>query len=80
MSGIQHPSQEKTTDMAAAPICITCNIERTLVSIQPTRNRHDVRQYECPTCKSVFRLVTQRAPLESDDLVFEFPPLRASGR
>jgi len=76
--GIQQPSRETTTEMAAAPICITCNTERTLVSIQPTRNRHDVRQYECPTCRSVFRLVTQRAPLESDDVAFENPPLRAS--
>ncbi len=66
--------------MAAAPVCITCNIERTLVSIQPARNRHDVRQYECPTCKSIFRLVTQRVSLESDDAAFENPPLRAGSR
>ncbi|MGA7071847.1 hypothetical protein [Bradyrhizobium sp.] len=66
--------------MAAAPICIACNIERTLVSIQPTRNRHDVWQYECSTCRSIFRLVTQRASLESDDAAFENPPLRAGSR
>ena len=66
--------------MTAAPICITCNLERTLVSIQPTRNRHDVRQYECPKCRSAFRLVVQRASLEADDLVFDFPHLQASAR
>jgi hypothetical protein len=66
--------------MAAAPICITCNLERTLISIQPTRNRHELRQYECPTCKSVFRLVMRRGPPESDDVVFENLPLQASTR
>jgi hypothetical protein len=66
--------------MASAPICITCNLERTLVSIQPARNRHDVRQYECPGCRSTFRLVMQRVPLESDDVVFENSPLRAGSR
>lgn len=63
--------------MVTAPICITCNLERTLVSIQPARNRHDVRQYECPKCRSAFRLVVQRKPLDSDDLVFDFPAQRA---
>ena len=71
---------KKATDMAAAPICVTCNLERTLISIQPTRNRHVVRQYEGPKCRSTFRLVVQRAPLESDDVVFENPPLRAGNR
>ena len=66
--------------MAAAPICVTCNLDRTLISIQPTRNRHDVRRYECPACRSVFRLVVARAPLESDDLIFEEPSQRVTGR
>ena len=66
--------------MAAAPICITCNLERTLVSILPTRNRHDVRQYECPKCKSAFRLVVQRAPLDPDDQAFDFPARKAAAR
>lgn len=60
----------------AAPICITCNLERTLVSIQPTPNRHDVRKYECPKCRSAFRLVMPRPSLESDELVFESPALQ----
>jgi hypothetical protein len=55
---------------AATPICITCNLERTLISIQPGRNRHDVRSYECPDCKDIFRLVVERASLEPDELVF----------
>ena len=63
--------------MAAAPICMTCNLERALVSVEPTRNRHDVRQYECPKCRSAFRLVVQRASLELDDLVFDAPALQA---
>jgi hypothetical protein len=72
--------EKKATDMAAAPICITCNLERTLVSIQPTRNRHDVRQYECPKCRSTFRLVVQRAPQESNDMAFDNPALRTGTR
>jgi transposase-like protein len=66
--------------MAAAPICMTCDLERALVSIRPTRNRHDIQQYECPVCRSVFRLVVSRAPLESSDVVFENAPLRAGSR
>ena len=66
--------------MIAAPICMTCNLERTLVSIQPTRNRHDVRQYECPKCRSAFRLVVQRASLDSDEVVFDAFPLQAAAR
>jgi hypothetical protein len=59
---------------------MTCNLERTLVSIQPTRNRHDVRQYECHKCRSVFRLVEQRAPLDSDEAAFDAPPLPTGAR
>jgi transposase-like protein len=66
--------------MAAALTCMTCNLERILVSIQPTRNRHDVRRYECPRCKSAFRLVVQRAPLDSDEMAFDAPPLEAGAR
>ena len=56
---------------------MTCNLERTLVSVQPTRNRHDVRQYECPKCRSAFRLVVQRASFEADEMVFGFPAAQA---
>ena len=66
--------------MSAAPICMSCNLERTLISIKPGRNRHDVRSYECPACHDVFRLVVQRHSLESDDgidVVFASPALQA---
>jgi hypothetical protein len=66
--------------MTAAPICITCNRERTLIGITPGRNRHDVRSYECPDCKDVFRLVVERMPMDSDEPVREEPALKAGAR
>ena len=69
--------------MASAPVCMSCNLERTLISIKPGRNRHDVRAYECPACHDVFRLVVQRQPLESDDamdVVFDHPARQAGAR
>jgi hypothetical protein len=73
------PSREEAPDMIAAPICMNCNLERALVSTQPTRNRHDVRQYECPKCRSAFRLVVQRQP-EADEMVFGFPAAQVGAR
>ena len=67
-------------NMVAAPHCITCNLERTLISIQPGRNRHDVRSYECPDCKDIFRLVVERVSFEADELVFEEPSRKAATR
>jgi hypothetical protein len=66
--------------MAAAPICITCNLERILIGIKPVKNRHEMRQYECPSCRDVFRLVTERARLELDDLTVEWPELQVAAR
>ena len=66
--------------MVTAPHCMTCDLERILVSIQPGRNRHDVRSYECSDCKDIFRLVVPRAPLEGDELVFEEPSRKAATR
>ena len=69
--------------MAAAPICMNCNLERMLISIKPGRNRHDVRSYECQRCHDVFRLVVQRSPLKSEDdldVVFDSPALQAGAR
>lgn len=74
--------------MLAAPHCITCNLQRTLISVQPGRNRHDVRSYECPGCKDIFRLVVERVSFESDELVifeadelvFEEPSRKAAAR
>lgn len=56
--------------MAEAPICMTCNLERTLVSIKPGRNRHHVHQYECRTCQDVFTIVSRHAPVESGHVAF----------
>ena len=64
--------------MAAAPICISCNLERELISIRPVKNRHDMLQYECPGCRNVFRLVMERQAAELDEVVFE-EPARLSG-
>jgi hypothetical protein len=64
--------------MAAAPICMTCNLERILISIKPAKNGHDILQYECPNCRNIFRLVMQRAPVELDDVVFDGPALQAA--
>ena len=66
--------------MAAAPICMTCNLERTLISIKPGRNRHDVRAYECTNCRDVFRLVVQRESLDADDAFVAGPALNAATR
>jgi hypothetical protein len=59
--------------MTAAPICVSCDLERTLVTKKPVKNRHEMRQYECPGCRNVFSLVTQRVRMEFDDLTVEWP-------
>ena len=64
----------------AAPICIDCDLERSLISIKPVRNRHEMLQYECPRCRNIFCLVTQRMPLELDDLVVHEPALQAAAQ
>jgi hypothetical protein len=66
--------------MAAAPICMTCNLERTLISIKPVQNRHNMLQYECPKCRNAFRLVMQRARLEPEGVVFDGPTLQTAAR
>jgi len=64
--------------MAAAPICISCNLERELISIRPVKNRHDMHHYECLGCHNVFRLVMERPPVELDELVFEDTVLKVA--
>jgi hypothetical protein len=67
----------------AAPICVTCNLERSLISIKPVKNRHEMLQYECASCRDIFCLVTERAPLEPEDLVditFDRPALQAAAQ
>jgi predicted RNA-binding Zn-ribbon protein involved in translation (DUF1610 family) len=46
--------------MNAEPICIACNVKRTLASVTPVRNRHEMQSFECPNCGSLFRFVVRR--------------------
>ena len=46
--------------MDAEPKCIACDVKRSLISVMPVRNRHEMLSYECPNCRSIFRLVTRR--------------------
>ena len=46
--------------MDADPKCIACDVRRDLISITPIVNGHEMQSFECPKCKSVFRLVIQR--------------------
>ena len=66
--------------MSAEPICIVCNVERTLVSAAPVRNRHEMLNYECPKCQSIFRLVARREPRELAAAVAGRPALAAAGQ
>ncbi len=55
--------------MDVGPKCITCNVEQMLTSTTPVANGHEMRQFECPQCKGVFRLVIRRTT-QPDDLTF----------
>jgi predicted RNA-binding Zn-ribbon protein involved in translation (DUF1610 family) len=46
--------------MNAEPICIVCNVKRTLTSVVPVKNRHEMRSHQCPKCGNLFRLVVRR--------------------
>lgn len=48
--------------MDIEPNCIACNVTRTLISVLPVKNRHEMRSFECPQCRSLFRLVVRREP------------------
>jgi hypothetical protein len=48
--------------MDVEPYCIACNVTRTLISVLPVKNRHEMRSFECPQCRSLFRLVIRREP------------------
>jgi hypothetical protein len=39
-----------------------CDVTPTLISVSPVKNRHEMRSFECPECRSVFRLVVRREP------------------
>jgi hypothetical protein len=36
---------------AGRPLCKDCNIPMWLVSIEPEREGHDARTFECPRCQ-----------------------------
>lgn len=48
--------------MNAERNCIACNVERILIGVTPARNRHEMLTFECPKCRSIFRLVVPREP------------------
>jgi hypothetical protein len=48
--------------MDAEPNCIACNVKRTLTGVVPVKGRHEMLSFECPKCRSIFRLVVQREP------------------
>jgi hypothetical protein len=48
--------------MDMEPNCIACDVARTLISVSPVKNRHEMRSFECPECRSVFRLAVRREP------------------
>lgn len=48
--------------MDTEPKCIACNVDRSLIGVMPVRNRHEMLSYECPNCRSIFRLVVRRKP------------------
>ena len=48
--------------MDAEPHCLDCDAKRTLIGVMPVKNRHEMLSFECPKCRSIFRLVTRREP------------------
>jgi hypothetical protein len=50
---------------ARAPHCFACRIERVTIALKPIARRYDVRSVECPSCKSVLRLVEARISVTS---------------
>ncbi|MGA9091777.1 MAG: hypothetical protein WB420_22040 [Bradyrhizobium sp.] len=66
--------------MTAEPICIVCNVERKLTEITPVRNRHEMLNYECPQCRSIFRLVVRRERREPAETSPGPPALAAAAQ
>jgi hypothetical protein len=48
--------------MDAEPNCIACNLKRTLISVSPAANRHEMQCFECPKCHTILTLVVEREP------------------
>ncbi len=45
-----------------SPICAARNEPRRFLGSEPVADRYEIRSYECPTCKSVLRLVERTEP------------------
>lgn len=41
--------------------CIVCSLNRRVVRTEPVATRYEIQSLECPSCKSVVRLVQIRA-------------------
>jgi|GraSoi_2013_60cm_1033757.scaffolds.fasta_scaffold82081_1 hypothetical protein len=66
--------------MDVEPDCIACNVKRTLISVSPVKNRHEMRSFECPECSTVFRLVVQRETRPAADEVHDRPLAAAAAQ
>jgi hypothetical protein len=66
--------------MTAEPICIACNVERKLTEVTPVRNRHEMLNYECPKCQSIFRLVVRRERREPAEAIPGRPAFAAAAQ
>lgn len=42
--------------------CTACDKPRKFVSSEPAAKRYEIRSYECPSCKSVLRMVECTEP------------------
>jgi hypothetical protein len=66
--------------MDAELACIACNVKRTLISVMPVRNRHEMLSFECPRCRSILRLVARRKPRLFAEGVLDRPVTVAAGQ
>ena len=41
--------------------CIICCLNRRLIGTEPVTKQYDIQSLECPSCRSVVRLVQRRA-------------------
>jgi len=39
------------------PICPSCDVERTLIEIEPARRDYVIRTFQCPNCGGVLKVV-----------------------
>jgi hypothetical protein len=46
--------------MSTTPRCVECNLERVSVEVEWATAGYQINCYECPSCKTVLRLVEPR--------------------